>query len=168
MSDLIPHLVRTLGATVPASAAVDRALIDAAFVLEKSRGRWNAAWPARVVAARVTPGAAAQIARAVAAYVDRTHCGCWALGKTADPTHLPILARALQRHLQPGGDAHELYQALIALEDCGAVGVFGEETRSRSVMHGTENREHAERYLGRSAHARVQPEPTPELMEVAR
>jgi hypothetical protein len=147
--ELIQRVVRTLDTASPRSAtAVDRALIDAAFLLEKSRGLHHAAWPEHVQSADVTTENAQSLTRAVAVYVRRFARGTWALGKSADPAQRRTLAQALRRNLAPDGDAFELYQALVALGGCGEPDVFGGAT-CRSVIHIDANRQYAQRILDR-------------------
>lgn len=147
--DLIQRLVDTLrAASAQSTTAVDKALIDAAFLLEKSRGLHHGAWPAHVRSADVTGEQAESLKCAVAAYVRRTALGSWALGKSADPAQRNVLTAALRRHLAPGGDPFELYQALVALEDCGADDIFAGAT-CRSVIHTDANRRYARRFIER-------------------
>lgn len=158
--ELIQRVVRTLDTASPQSAtAVDRALIDAAFLLEKSRGLHHAAWPEHVQSADVTSENAQSLKRAIAVYVRRFAKGSWALGKSADPAQRQTLTQALRRNLAPNGDAFELYQALVALEDCGEPDVFAGAT-TRSVIHTDANRQYAQRILEREAPTSPQTSPT--------
>lgn len=149
---LVKQLIATIETTEAESRALDEALIDAAFLLEKSRGLHHAGWPDHVQSAAVTTEHAQSLKRAVAAYVRRCARGCWALGKSADPAQRDTLANALRAHLAPGGDPFELYQALVALEDCGETDVFAGAT-CRSSIHAEANRQYARRYLARRANS---------------
>jgi hypothetical protein len=153
--DLIQRVVRTLDTASPQSAtAVDRALIDAAFLLEKSRGLHHSLWPQHVQSAQVTTEHAQSLKRAIAVYVRRFARGSWALGKSADPAQRQILTQVLRCNLAPDGDPFELYQALVALEDCGEPDVFAGATR-RSVINVEANRQYAQRVLERSRNEAV-------------
>jgi hypothetical protein len=144
MTSLVENIVRTLTGQADV-AAVDDALLNAAFLFEKSRGLPPCGWPDEVVAANITRDEVARLQRAVVAYVERNGFGSWALGKCFDPALRPVLVTVLRRQLD--GDTGELFQAMIALDNLGEPVFAG--VGSRSILDESRNRELAREYLSR-------------------
>jgi hypothetical protein len=119
--------------------------VHAAFLFEKARGLPPAGWPDEVVRCAAGDGEVRSLQAVVAAYVRRTGTGAWALGKCGDLAVKPVLVAALRRQLSGGGDAGELYQVMIVMEDVGEP-VFGADT-SRSMTDENRNRRLARHYL---------------------
>jgi hypothetical protein len=144
MAPIVESIVAALNDQADADAHHD-ALLNAAFLFEKSRGLTPCAWPDEVLSANVSREDVASLQRAVAAYVEREGVGSWVLGKCFDPALKPLLVAVLRRQLD--GDAGELFQAMIALDNLGEP-VFG-GVRSRSVLDESRNRELAREFLSR-------------------
>lgn len=146
MTPIVENIIRTLTGQADAEA-IDDALLNAAFLFEKSRGLTPCAWPDEVVAANISREDVVRLQRAVVAYVERAGVGSWTLGKCFDPALKHVLVAVLRRHLD--GDSGELFQGMIALDNIGEP-VFG-EIRSRSILNESRNREFTRDYLSRYA-----------------
>jgi len=142
MAPIVENIIAVLERQ-PDAGAVNDALLNAAFLFEKSRGVPPCAWPDEVAQSSATPEEMHRLRDAVVKYVQRNGVGSWTLGKCFDKTLKPVLVSVLQRHLQ--GDAGELFQAMIALDNLREP-VFG-DVRSRSILDQEKNRELARRYL---------------------
>jgi hypothetical protein len=145
MSSIVSRIVSVLepNGVSDDAAAVDDALLNAAFLFEKARGLPPSAWPAEVINSHPTAANVRRLRDAVASFAERTGLGAWALGKCGDASLKPVLMRIVRRQLL--GDPGELFQAMIALENLGDP-VFGGMT-SRSIRDEGHNRELAQRYL---------------------
>ncbi len=143
MTDIIARIVTALEDRSD-SAAVQEALLDAAFLFEKARGLPLSGWPDEVIRANPDAGEMSPLRSAVVAYAERTGAGSWALGKCDDPSLKPVLVSLLRRHLD--GDAGELYQAMIALDNLGEPVFSG--AIACSVREEELNRARAKKYLG--------------------
>src|SRR4051812_7912742 len=125
------------------AGSVDDALLNAAFLFEKSRGVPPCAWPDEVAQSNASPEDIRRLRDAVVKYVKRNGVGSWTLGKCFDESLKAVFVSVLQRQLQ--GDAGELFQAMIALDNLREP-VFG-DVRSCSILDEEKNRELARRYL---------------------
>ena len=128
MATIVESIITVLNDQTDADALHD-ALLNAAFLFEKSRGLTPCCWPDEVCAANLSREDVLRLQGAVVAYVEREDCGSWVLGKCFDPTLKPVLLRVLRRQLD--GDTDELFQAMVALDHLGEP-VFG-EVHSRSM-----------------------------------
>src|SRR4051812_49605783 len=81
------------------AGAVDDALLDAAFLFEKSRGVPPCAWPDEVAESDAGPEDIRCLRDAVVRYVQRNGVGSWTLGKCFDESLKPVLVSVLQRQL---------------------------------------------------------------------
>ena len=142
MTPLVENIITTLSDDANAEA-IDDALLNAAFVFEKSRGLAPCGWPDEIVAIDLDHEDVPALKRAVVAYVGRKGVGSWTLGKCFDSALKPILVAVLRRQLD--GDSGELFQAMIALDNLGEP-VFG-EVCYKSILDESRNRELAREYL---------------------
>jgi hypothetical protein len=142
MSPIISRIVADLK-NMPDAPSVNDALLDAAFLFEKARGMAPSGWSDEVVAASPDPEEMRLLQRSVVDFVERTGVGSWTLGKCRDASLKPVLLAVLRRQLR--GDAGELFQAMIALDNIGEP-VFGSSS-SYSILDEAENRKLAEEYL---------------------
>jgi hypothetical protein len=142
MAPIVENIIAVLERQ-PDAGAVDDALLNAAFLFEKSRGVPPCAWPDKVVESNASGEDKRGLRDAVVTYVQRSGVGSWTLGKCFDESLKPVLVSVLHRQLQ--GDAGELFQAMIALDNLREP-VF-EDVLSRSILDEQKNRELARRYL---------------------
>ena len=124
---------------------VDDAMLDAAFLFEKARGLPPCGWSDEVVRSNLSQDEMRRLRDAVAVFVERNGIGSWTLGKCADPSLKPVLTAVLRRQLH--GDASELFQALIALDNLGEPVFQG--AASRSILDEQCIRAFAAHYLDR-------------------
>jgi|SRR5690348_12130313 len=143
MTDVITRIVTVLEDRSD-SAAVQEALVVAAFLFEKARGLPLSGWPDEVIRANPDADEMRLLRCAVVAYAERTGVGSWTLGKCDDPSLKPVLASLVRRHLD--GDAGELYQAMIALDNLGER-VFSDAAVC-SILDEEVTRALARKYLG--------------------
>jgi len=151
MSDLVELIITRL-ASPPGSDELNKAILDSAFVFEKHRGVPPAGWSEEVVATPVTDADVQRLKAALVEFIDRGGHGSWSLGKAYDPSLIPVFCRVLRRELDGGGDGHELYQAMIAVDNLGE-DVFGD----RSLMTHLDDDDYralARAYLSRYDEAR--------------
>jgi hypothetical protein len=142
MAPIIENIIAVLDRQ-PGAEAVNDALLNAAFLFEKSPGLPPCAWPDDVVESNLSGEDIRHQRDALVTYVQRSGVGSWALGKCFDESLKPVLVSVVQRQLR--GDASELFQAMIAPDNLGDP-VFG-EVHSRSILDEEKNRELARRYL---------------------
>lgn len=142
MAPIVENIIAVLERQPDAGAAHD-AFLNAAFLFEKSRGVLPCAWPDEVAQSNASPEDMRRLRDAVAKYVERNGVGSSTLGKCFDASLKPVLVSVLQRQLQ--GDAGELFQAMIALDNLHEP-VFG-DVSSRSILDEQKNRDLARRYL---------------------
>jgi hypothetical protein len=142
MAPIVENIIAVLEQQ-PDAEAVHEALLNAAFLFEKSRGMSPCAWPDEVVESNASSEDVCRLRDAVVMYTRRTGVGSWTLGKCFDESLKPVLLSVLKRQLH--GDAGELFQVMIALHNLREP-VFGDES-SHSILNEQKNRDLARRYL---------------------
>lgn len=142
MANLIDRIIQVLESSFD-RASLDEALLNAAFLFEKARGLAVCGWSEEIVSADVASADIPRLKRAVVEFVEREGFGTWTLSKCQDPSLKPVFIQGLRRHLQ--GDAGELFQAMLALDNLGEDVFRGKQ--SRSILDEADNRELARKYL---------------------
>jgi hypothetical protein len=143
MTSIVARIIGVLREPRSDAAAVDGALLGAAFLFEKARGLSPCGWSEEIVHAEPTAEEMAKLRDAMVAFAERTGTGAWVLGKCNDRALRPVLVSILRRQLH--GDAGELFQAMVALSASGEP-VFGGAI-SGSILDEEENRALAGRFL---------------------
>jgi hypothetical protein len=123
--------------------AMHNAMVDAAFLFEKSRGVPPCGWSDEVVQSNASTEDIRRLREAVVRFVQRTGVGTWTLGKCVDPSLKPLFVEVLQRSLKV--EEGDLFEAMIALDRIGEP-VFG-GLNNRCCLAVEVNRELARRYL---------------------
>ena len=141
MSPLVDKIVSVLE-TQLSGPAVDEAILDAAFLFEKARGWPPAGASDAVMQSDVSAEDVVCLKSRLVAFIERGGRGSWALGKTCDPALRPVYAGVLRREID--GDAGELFQAIMALQN---IGECFDESGSYSLLDESRNRALARRYL---------------------
>jgi hypothetical protein len=121
----------------------DEAIRNAAFLFEKAEGLQPAGWSDEIIKANVTCEDLARLKFTLAKLIERGGRGVWALSKSCDPKVKATCLRVLRRELN--GDAGELYQAIVALQNIGEC--LGKVGSSQGLIDVAENRESARKYL---------------------
>lgn len=144
MPSLVDRIIESL-LTRPAEVSQNGTLCTAASYFEKARGLPSAFWldEPEVVAEEVRPEDVRRLKEAMIAFAEEHGNGSWVLSKCEDPALKPFFQRILRRHLD--GDAAELYQAMIALENLGEPVFAGRCVKS--ILDEPLNRALAREYL---------------------
>jgi len=145
METLVDHIIATLRTAKAGEPAHNEALLDAAFYFERARGmqELGMGWSKAVLAARITNTDTARLKTALVEYVQQGGDALFSLSKCDDPKLKGVFIQVLRRMLD--GDAGQLYQAMIGLENLGERPF--QDRRSKSILDVEENRRSARQYL---------------------
>src|SRR5579871_793390 len=105
MASLIDRIIRTLNSGSSRSAR-DQAILDAAFIFEKSRGHAPAGWSQEVILSAFSDADIARLKSALVEFIRNRNKACWSLGKSYDPALKPIYIEVLRRDMD--ADPYEL------------------------------------------------------------